>query len=101
MNILEILPTGAENATTQTELATMFNCSKRELRAAIFEARRHGAVILSSPNGVNGGYYLPKNNSEIRRYIAFQDSRINSATVAKRPAEELLKRGGISGTDER
>ena len=44
---------------------------------------------------------MPKSNDEIRRYIAFQDRRINSAFEAKRSAEELLKRGGINGADER
>lgn len=100
-DIIDFLQKGDENAKSMIEGANFYNESPRSFRARINKARRQGAVILSNSNKDRGGYYLPKSNNEIRRYIAFQDRRINSAFEAKRSAEELLKRGGINGADER
>lgn len=78
------------------DLAAMLNCNKREVRALIYEARCKGAVICSNPDGINGGYYLPKNNDEIKRYIMFSEHRINSTKEATRSAKKFLKKGGFN-----
>ena len=96
MNITDFLEHGEDNAKSQERLQIETGLSKRELRAAVYSARCKGAVILSNPDRDNGGYYLPANNDEIRRYIAFQKCRINSAHEAMKSAEDFLKRGGIN-----
>ena len=95
-NIVDFLPVGEENAMTMTELANMMNCSKREARALIYEARCKGAVICSSPDGIKGGYFLPKNNDEIKRFIMFSEHRINATKEATKSAKKFLKKGGFS-----
>ena len=95
MNIIDYIPVGEENAISQKELSVILNCSKREARAMIYEARCKGAVICSSPDSSNGGYYLPKDNQEIERFIMFQKHRISSTNEAIRSAENFLKKGGI------
>jgi hypothetical protein len=97
MNIVDFLPVGEENAVTMAELAALLSCSKREARALIFEARCKGAVICSNPDGIKGGYYLPKNADEIKRFIMFAEHRINSTKAAVQPAKKFLKRGGFNG----
>ena len=95
-DIVDFLPVGEENAVTMIELANMLNCSKREARALIYEARCKGAVICSSPDSAKGGYFLPKNNDEVRRFIMFAEHRINSTKEATRSAKKFLKKGGFS-----
>lgn len=96
-NVIDFLPVGEENAVTMTELANMLNCSKREARALIYEARCKGAVICSNPDSVKGGYFLPQNNDEIKRFIIFAEHRISSTKAAVKPAKRFLKRGGFNG----
>ena len=93
--IVRFLAHGEENAKSQEQLRLETGLSKREQRAAVYNARCMGAVILSNSDKDNGGYYLPANNDEVRRYIAFQKSRINSAREAVKSAEEFLIRGGV------
>ncbi len=96
LNITNFLPVGEENAITMTELAFRLGCSKREVRALVHAARCEGAVICSSPGSAKGGYFLPKNNDEVRRFIMFAEHRINSAVEATRSAKKFLKKGGFS-----
>ena len=98
-DITDCLQIGAENAIKVNDLAAIRSEDPRDTRAAIYDARCRGAVILSTSEKYNGGYFLPKNNDEIRRYIAFQKSRIHSAREAMKSAVNFLKSGGI--TDDR
>ena len=93
--IVKFLEHGEENAKSQERLQIETGLSRRELRAAVFDARSKGVAILSNTDRDNGGYYLPASNDELRRYVAFQKSRINSAREAMRAAEQLLRSGGI------
>jgi len=95
LDIIDFLAHGEENATSMQEGADYYDESPRKFRARINEARRRGAVILSSPDKDCGGYFLPKDNAEIRRYLEFQQHRINSAKEAMRSAEKFLADGGI------
>lgn len=97
-DVTDFLEYGAENAKSMTEGADFYNESPRQFRARINEARRRGAVILSSPDKEASGYYLPKSNAEVRAYISFQQQRINSAREAMRSANEFLERGGFDSS---
>ncbi|MBR6996155.1 MAG: hypothetical protein IKH96_09080 [Ruminococcus sp.] len=96
MNIVDFLPVGEENAITMTELAVLLGCSKREARALIFEARCRGAVICSTADPVKGGYYLPRTDDEIKRFLMFAQHRVNSTLEAIKSAKKFLKKGGFS-----
>ena len=97
INIADFLPVGEENAITMTELAFRLGCSKREVRALVHAARCGGAVICSNPDSLKGGYYLPKNDDEVKRFLMFAEHRIESTKAAVQPAKRFLKRGGFNG----
>lgn len=66
-NYTEILGKGEENAIETSVLMKMlgFN-SERSLRKDISKARKEGQIILSS---AKGGYYLPKDDKEVKEWI--------------------------------
>ncbi|MFT3952100.1 MAG: HTH domain-containing protein [Oscillospiraceae bacterium] len=94
VNIIEYIPTGAENAVTQAELAAALHVDKRTVRQLIYTARQNGAVICSTPNNSDGGYYLPISPAEALPYVRFQQSRIKSAQSALGSAERYINKGG-------
>lgn len=97
IEIVDFLPCGAENAISQRELAKALSCSRREIRALIFDARRRGAVICSTADPICGGYFLPRNDDEVKRFIMFAEHRISSTKAATKAAKSFLKRGGFNG----
>lgn len=97
MNIVDFLPVGEANAITMKELVFLLGCSKREARALIYEARCEGAVICSNPDSLKGGYFLPQNDDEVKRFIMFAEHRINSTKSAIKSAKKFLKEGGFNG----
>lgn len=66
--INEILLTGAENATSGTDICSMLHISKRELTATVERERRDGHPICASTDAKNPGYYLAANKDEMQRY---------------------------------
>lgn len=66
--INEILLTGAENATSGTDICAMLHISKRELTATVERERRDGHPICASTDAKNPGYYLAANKDEMQRY---------------------------------
>ena len=67
--VFEILKVGEENALSPDYLRIFLGLSSnRVLQKQIEDERAQGKVILSSTTPP-GGYYLPKEASEIRRFI--------------------------------
>lgn len=95
-DIIDFIPEGEENAISQAELAALLNCSKREVRALIFCARIEGALICSCPDAARGGYFRPRTNAEIRRFLAFCEHRINSTKQSIKGAKRFLRKGGFN-----
>lgn len=94
--ILSFIPFGQENAVSMTDLSILMGCDKRAVRAAVFNARKAGAIICSTCEGRNtSGYFQSTDVSDIRKFVAMQDSRINSAIISKRSAEEFFKEHDI------
>lgn len=88
IDILQYLPTGGmENAISQSALAALLRVDKRTVRALVYRARCKGAVICSTPDAVNCGYYLPECPADAVPYVRFQQARIRSARLALRSAE--------------
>ena len=81
MNLTEFIPTGRANAISMRELAALLNVDTRTVRALVQRAREQGAPICSEW-GANGGYYLPADTYEARRYLRQQKARIRSARAA-------------------
>lgn len=102
MNITDytkILPTGKENAISTDELTILLGfADARGLQTDIAKSRNAGQVILSS---VQGGYYLPADDSEVEEFVAVLRARAINTFRALKSAREYLKedKGQISFDD--
>ena len=95
----KILPTGKENAISTDELTILLGfADARGLQTDIAKSRNTGQVILSS---VQGGYYLPADDSEVEEFVAVLRARAINTFRALKSAREYLKedKGQISFDD--
>lgn len=92
MNITDytkILPVGKKNAISTNELTVLMGFSdSRALQTDIAKSRNAGQVILSS---VQGGYYLPIDDSEVEEFVAVLRARAINTFRALKSAREYLK----------
>ena len=88
MEIIELLKEGKENAVTRETLCAMTGMNDRTIRNEIERLRRE-YVILNDQDGK--GYYLSKNEKEVRRYVRQEEARAKAIFYRLRPARELLK----------
>lgn len=65
--IHELLAEGAENARTGRDLATVLQCSLRDITEQIERERRDGKPICAA-SGDNPGYYLAADADELQSY---------------------------------
>lgn len=86
--LLDLIPTGKENAIHADILALHAGITMRELRHQLELLRRNGEVILSSVNG----YYLPSDLSEVTAYRKREERRAKSIFRSLRSARQLEKR---------
>jgi len=87
--IMDILPTGKENAISTGDLVKVTGCtSSRDLRESIARERNAGAIICS---GSGGGYWRPKNRQEIKEFCHNMESRAFNILEAAKSAKEALK----------
>ena len=94
--IAEYLGHGAENAISAATLAAVTHTTPRELRRAIMDERKRGALILYQPGGRGCGYFLPSLDEEqARREVAefyhTQAARCRNGFAAIAPAGRFLK----------
>ena len=88
--IYEFLEVGEENALSPEYLkAALGFRTIRALQKQIEQERAQGKVILSSTIPT-GGYYLPSNKNEIRRFIRTLENRGSRTLAALNGAKELL-----------
>lgn len=85
------IPDGQQNAISQRQLANVLQCSLREARLMVEQARRQGVPICSSCDAINGGYYMPQTKAEAKSYIFFQNHRIESALAARQAVVDALE----------
>lgn len=88
--VLNFLQTGKENAISALDLCTYlgFN-STRDLQHEIARERNEGAVILSTCQD-GGGYFLPENDQEVRRFIRTLENRAKNTYAALKSARSFL-----------
>ncbi len=91
--IAGILPHGAENAVSSTEVMHLCGISGiRQLRAAIAEERAAGALILSN---TTGGYYLPaegnQGREEMQHFVNTVRSKALALLSAAKPVRAALR----------
>lgn len=88
--IYEFLKTGEENALSPEYLKSSLGFSSvRALQKQVERERREGKVILSSTTPP-GGYYLPNNAAEVRRFVKTLESRGQRTLLAIEGAKRFL-----------
>lgn len=85
--VLAVLGTGEQNATTSRQIKRAFGISERDLRKIVERCRRNGIFILSS----SAGYYYPANKGELEEFIRRESRRIKSQCVTLSPMKRYLK----------
>lgn len=94
MNILDLIPTGSENAISMAALARALNTSERQTRKIVYNARLNGTVIAGDANG----YYIPKTEGELQEYYTVTRRRalgtLASLKAARRMIEETRVNNG-------
>ena len=75
----------------------LLGCGYRKVTAAVARERAEGAVILSSTNGRNGGFFLPSDDpekalKEVSAYRRSMEKRGRKVFIATRSAREEEKR---------
>lgn len=95
--IYEFLETGEENSLSPEYIKNVMGFSSiRAVQKQIEYERSQGKVILSSTTSP-GGYYLPKDVSEIKRFIKTLENRGGKTLEALSGARKLLKE--MEGTE--
>lgn len=90
--VVDYLRRGRENAIPARQLANMMGIrNTRYLRLLVESERRNGAVILSSTDSFNYGYYLPSSQAEVDRYIAQQSARVKTSLDCLRSAKRYQR----------
>ena len=88
--VMDALPHGKENAVSAQQLCNVLHFeSVRELQKEIARERKAGAVILSTCQK-SGGYFLPADEPEVRRFIRTLENRANNTLAVLHSARELL-----------
>lgn len=80
--VQEVLDYGKENAIGSQDLADLLRYeSIRELQKEIARERKAGAVILSTCED-GGGYFLPADDGEVKRFIRTLENRAKNTFAA-------------------
>lgn len=85
--ISDLLCAGAENALTLQELAQLTGEDERGIRRRIQQERKDGKLILSD---CQHGYFLPAEESDVRRFIGSMSRRAKEIAAVSRAAEDAL-----------
>ena len=92
--ISDFLHVGTQNALTLRELVQLTGEDERTLRRRIQQERKAGVLILSD---CQHGYFLPENESDVRRFIRSMSRRSREIAAVSRIAEDTLAR--LSGQE--
>jgi len=95
VNILDFLPTGAENALTAKELQALAGYkTTRHITQEIHDLRVRGIAICSDNNYKCQGYFLPANIHEVERCNRQMKSRIYKIQKANKSLEDYIYLNG-------
>ena len=85
--ISDFLHAGTQNALTLRELVQLTGEDERTIRRRIQRERKAGILILSD---CQHGYFLPTEESDVRRFIGSMSRRAKEITAVSRAAEDAL-----------
>lgn len=84
--MLEMIPTGKQDAVSMTNLSKMLKLPSSDVRLLILKARIKGVLICSG----DAGYYFPENEGELKEYANRRRKYIRTANDALKPFEAIL-----------
>ena len=87
--ILGLIPTGYENRISSSELETLTQVNRRQLKSCISRLRRNGALICSSV--YVGGYFKPQSREELETWYKVECARNRTHKAALRQAKKALE----------
>lgn len=87
--ISDFLHVGTKNALTLRELVQLTGEDERTLRRRIQQERKAGVLILSD---CQHGYFLPENESDVRRFIRSMSRRSREIAAVSHIAEDALSK---------
>ena len=88
--IREVLGTGAAEAITARALSEMLHISRREVVRRVRYERREGTPICSSTDNQRPGYYLARNQGEMKRYCEALERRAEEITRTRENCLDAL-----------
>lgn len=99
-NFEKLIPTGASNAISVSELSQLTGMSTRSIRATVSRIRRQGKVICSNSDTSSGrtGFYFPASDEEVVEYVKNERLKLRTYHAAIRAAEKYIKERGIAIT---
>lgn len=94
MSIIDIIPLGADNAITRSELTAKSGMTDRRMRDAIQKARANGELILNSQDG--RGYFRATADDldEIQRQYKQDTARAMAILKRRKAMRDILKAAG-------
>lgn len=94
MNLLDYIPTGAENAISSKELFVRSGFSSiRALQQEIHRLREQGHVICASTEPP-AGYYIAADRQEAARFVRSMESRRREIGRAIKAAKKYIQGAG-------
>lgn len=91
MEIIELIPVGAQNAVSRKTLCYITGQNDRTVRKMIAAARREHC-ICNSQDGA--GYYIPETVQEAKEYLLQETHRLKSIGWSLKGARDFIRRGG-------
>lgn len=88
--MLELIPTGKENAISRRELVSLTSLKDRVVRLRIEQYRNEGICICSNWSEGAKGYYLPGNEAEQKEFLK------NYSAYIKKMAKTYSKMANFS-----
>ena len=81
--LMNLLPTGAENAVKTVQVAALLAVDRRDLYRIMEVARVHGYPVCSSKSGRESGLFIPATVEEWQGYINRVEREIDSRTAVR------------------
>lgn len=95
--LLELLPTGKENAINRVCLGNKLGLTARTTSQLIHDARKNGLLILSTRHG----YFLPSNIDETREFYNLRRKQaVSLLAVLKTARHAIADAESAGGEDE-
>lgn len=88
--IFEILPLGAANAISGSQIAERLGMERRDVTKQIERERQAGAAICAAVSGDDRGYFMAGDPGELALYLRSLDRRIKNVQKTRRALDSTL-----------